>query len=252
MNEEQKERYSRHILLHKLGYEGQEKITRSHALIIGAGGLGSPASLYLASGGIGKITLVDHDQVELTNLQRQILHTTDRIGMNKAESGKKTLEKINPTIDIRAVTEYMEETRLSKLIETADIILDCTDNFKTRLAINRTCMALGKPLVSGAVVAFDAQISVYDPRKSDAPCYACLFPENQHFEDIRAAQIGVFAPMVGMIGAMQAAEALKLAASIGHSLAGSLLLLDALTMEWTRIQLEKNPDCPVCSRHTPV
>lgn len=250
MNDEQKQRYSRHILLSKLGYEGQEKIACSHALVIGTGGLGSPASLYLASGGFGKITLVDNDRVELSNLQRQILHTTDRIGMNKAESGKKTLEKINPTIDIVTVTERMDETTLPKLVETADIVLDCTDNFKTRLSINRICMALSKPLVSGAVVAFDGQISVYDPRKSDSPCYACLFPEDSPFEDIKAAQVGVFAPLVGIIGTMQAAEALKLAAGIGEPLAGSLLLLDALTMEWTKIRLEKNPDCPVCSRKT--
>lgn len=247
MNDEQKQRYSRHILLNELGYEGQERIAHTHALIIGAGGLGSPASLYLASGGIGKITLVDNDQVELTNLQRQILHTTDRIGMNKAESGKKTLEKINPTIDIAALTERMDETRLPELVETADIVLDCTDNFKTRLSINRICMTLRKPLVSGAVVAFDGQISVYDPRQSNSPCYACLFPEDSHFEDIKAAQVGVFAPLVGIIGTMQATEALKLAAGIGQSLAGSLLLLNSLTMEWTKIRIEKNPDCPVCS-----
>lgn len=248
MNEEQEQRYSRHILLGELGYEGQEKIARSHALVIGTGGLGSPASLYLASGGCGKITLVDNDRVELTNLQRQILHTTDRIGLNKAESGKMTLEQINPTIDIVTVTERMDEDRLPALVEKADIVLDCTDNFKTRLSVNRTCMSLGKPLVSGAVVGFDGQIAVYDPRRKDSPCYACLFPEDQRFEDIRAAQIGVFAPLVGIIGTMQAAEALKLAAGIGQPLAGSLLLLDALTMEWTKIGIERNPDCPVCSK----
>ncbi|EEO28495.1 hypothetical protein OFAG_01648 [Oxalobacter formigenes HOxBLS] len=248
MNDEQEQRYSRHILLGELGYEGQEKIARSHVLVIGAGGLGSPASLYLASGGCGKITLVDNDRVELTNLQRQILHTTDRIGMNKAESGKTTLERINPTIDIVTVTQRMDEDCLPALVETADVVLDCTDNFKTRLSINRTCMSQGKPLVSGAVVGFDGQISVYDPRRDNSPCYACLFPEDQHFEDIRAAQIGVFAPLVGIIGTMQAAETLKLASGIGQSLAGSLLILDALTMEWTKIGIERNPDCPVCSK----
>lgn len=247
MNDEQKERYSRHILLKDMGYEGQEKIAQTHALVIGAGGLGSPASMYLASGGVGKITLVDNDNVELTNLQRQIMHTTERVGMNKAESGKKTLEKINPTIDIVTVTTRMDDASLPKLIGKADIVLDCTDNFRTRLSINRACMALCKPLVSAACVAFDGQISVYDPRREDSPCYACLFPEEQHFEDIKAAQIGVFGPLVGILGTMQAAEALKLAADIGTSMVGSLLLLDALTMEWTRIQLDKNPDCPVCS-----
>ncbi len=248
MDDEQKQRYSRHILLSELGHEGQEKIAGSHALVIGAGGLGSPASYYLASGGFGKITLVDNDRVELTNLQRQILHTTDRIGMNKAESGKKTLEQINPTIEIGTVTERMDENSLPAWIETADVVLDCTDNFKTRLSVNRVCMALGKPLVSGAVVRFDGQISVYDPRQETSPCYACLFPEDQYFEDVRCAQVGVFAPLVGIIGTMQAAEALKLAAGIGRSLAGSLLLLDALTLEWTHIQIERNPQCPVCSK----
>ena len=248
MNDTQQQRYSRHILLKEIGYDGQEKITHSHVLVIGAGGLGSPASFYLASCGFGKITLADNDQVELTNLQRQILHTTDRIGMNKAESGKKTLEQINPTIDIVALTERLDETCLPDLIETADIVLDCTDNFRTRLAINRVCMALKKPLVSGAVVGFDGQLSVYDPRLDYSPCYACLFSEDQPFKDIKAAQIGVFAPLAGIIGSMQAAEALKIAAGIGSSLVGWLLLLDARTMEWTRIQLDKNPECPVCSQ----
>ena len=251
MNEEQKVRYSRHILLKDLGFEGQERIARSHALIIGAGGLGSPASMYLASGGFGKLTLVDDDQVELTNLQRQILHTTDRIGQNKAMSGKQTLTGINPTIDIMTITDRMDETSLPELVRTADVVLDCTDNFKTRLTINRACMAAGVPLVSGAVVQFDGQISVYDPHQKNSPCYACLFSEDQHFEDLKAAQVGVFAPLVGIIGTMQAAEALKLAAGIGKPLAGSLLLLDALTMEWTRIQIDRNPECPVCSgRHS--
>ncbi|ARQ45172.1 HesA/MoeB/ThiF family protein [Oxalobacter formigenes] len=247
MNEEQEVRYSRHILLKDLGYEGQDKIANSHVLVIGAGGLGSPASMYLASGGFGKLTLVDNDQVELTNLQRQILHSTDRIGKNKAESGKQTLTGINPTIDIVTITDRMDETSLPELVRTADVVLDCTDNFKTRLIVNRACMAAGVPLVSGAVVQFDGQISVYDPRRDDSPCYACLFSEDQHFEDLKAAQVGVFAPLVGIIGTMQAAEALKLAAGIGTSLAGSLLLLDALTMEWTRIGIDRNPDCPVCS-----
>ena len=247
MIDEQRQRYARHILLSDLGEAGQEKIAVSHALVIGAGGLGSPASLYLASGGFGKITLVDDDQVDLTNLQRQILHTTDRIGMNKAQSGKIALGQINPTVDVVAVTERVDENSLAELVGAADVVLDCTDNFKTRLAINRACMTLGKPLVSGAVVGFDGQISVYDPRRQDSPCYACLFPEDQHFEDIKAAQVGVFAPLVGIIGTMQAAEALKLAAGIGQSLAGSLWLLDALTMEWTKIRIDRNPDCPVCS-----
>ena len=170
--------------------------------------------------------------------------------MNKAQSGKIALGQINPTVEVIAVTERVDENSLAELVGAADVVLDCTDNFKTRLAINRACMTLCKPLVSGAVVGFDGQISVYDPRRQDSPCYACLFPEDQHFEDIKAAQVGVFAPLVGIIGTMQAAEALKLAAGIGQSLAGSLWLLDALTMEWTKIQIDRNPDCPVCSGRT--
>lgn len=247
MNEHQAERYSRHILLNELGMEGQEKILASHALVIGAGGLGSPVSYYLASGGIGKITLVDDDTVDLTNLQRQILHTTDRIGEPKAVSGKKTLAQINPDVTVVPLTERLNESRLQVLVQDATVVLDCTDNFATRHIINRVCVANRRPLVSGAALRFDGQVSVYDMRRDEAPCYSCLFSADQEFKDRKAAQYGVFAPVVGIIGTIQAAEALKLIAGIGQSLAGSLLLLDGLKMEWTRIGLNRNPDCPVCS-----
>ncbi|WAW11162.1 HesA/MoeB/ThiF family protein [Oxalobacter vibrioformis] len=249
MNTRQSERYSRHILLKELGMDGQEKILAAHALVIGAGGLGSPACYYLASAGIGKITLVDDDTVDLSNLQRQILHTTDRIGQPKAVSGKTTLSKINPDIDIIALNERPDEFRLHELAESASVVLDCTDNFASRHIINRVCVASRRPLVSGAALQFDGQVSVYDMRANDAPCYSCLFSADQPFEDRKAAQFGVFAPVVGIIGTIQAAEALKLVAGIGKSLAGSLLILDGLTMSWTRIQLDRNPDCPVCGKH---
>ncbi|MDL2283641.1 HesA/MoeB/ThiF family protein [Oxalobacter sp. OttesenSCG-928-P03] len=249
MNEQQSERYSRHILLNELGMAGQEKILAAHALVIGAGGLGSPACYYLASGGIGKITLVDDDTVDLSNLQRQILHTTDRIGESKALSGKKTLAGINPDITVTALNERPDESRLNELVADATVVLDCSDNFATRHTINRVCVANRRALVSGAALRFDGQISVYDMRQSDAPCYSCLFSADQPFEDMKAAQHGVFAPVVGIIGTMQAAEALKLVAGIGESLAGSLLILDGLKMTWARMRLEKNPDCPVCGKH---
>jgi len=248
MNKLQSERYSRHILLKELGMVGQKKILAAHALVIGAGGLGSPASCYLTAAGIGKITLVDDDMVDLSNLQRQILHTTNRIGQPKALSGKAALMEINPDIEIVAINERPDETRLHELIRSASVVLDCTDNFVSRHAINRVCVALHKPLVSGAALQFDGQVSVYDMRRNDAPCYSCLFSADQSFTDRKAAQHGVFAPVVGIIGTIQAAEALKLVAGMGESLAGTLLILNGLKMEWSRIQLDRNPSCPVCNK----
>jgi molybdopterin/thiamine biosynthesis adenylyltransferase len=246
MNDNQLLRYSRHILLDELGIEGQEKLLAAHALIIGAGGLGSPAAYYLASAGVGKITLVDNDTVDLTNLQRQILHTTDRVGQSKAQSGKQTLMQINPEINVVALAERAENERLHELVRSATVVLDCSDNFATRHAVNQACVAHKIPLVSGAAIKFDGQISVFDTRHGDAPCYACLFPPDQEFEEVRCSTMGVFAPLVGIIGTMQAAEALKVVAGIGQTLAGRLLLLDARTMEWTSIKVAPNPNCPVC------
>jgi molybdopterin/thiamine biosynthesis adenylyltransferase len=247
MDDSQLLRYSRHILLDEIGIEGQQKLLAAHALVIGAGGLGSPAALYLASAGVGHITLVDDDTVDLTNLQRQIAHTTARIGQPKAASARFTLQEINPGIVVSALTERADDARLAELVAAADVVLDCTDNFATRHAVNRACVALGKPLVSGAVIRFDGQISVFDPRQAGNPCYSCLFPQDQKFEDVACSTMGVFAPLVGVVGAMQAAEALKLLMGVGTSLAGRLLMLDGLNMEWTSIGVGRNDACPVCA-----
>ncbi len=246
MTDDQLLRYSRHILLDAIGIEGQERILATHALIIGAGGLGSPVALYLASAGIGKITLVDDDTVDFTNLQRQILHVQSRVGMAKAESGRQALTAINPTVDVVPLQKRLAGAELDALVATADIVLDCTDNFSTRHAINRACVHHRKPLVSGAAIRFDGQISVYDLRQETAPCYHCLFPEAEDVEEVRCAVMGVLAPLTGIIGSMQATEALKLAAGVGQSLNGRLLLLDALDMEWRSVKFRKDPDCAVC------
>jgi adenylyltransferase/sulfurtransferase len=246
VTDEQLLRYSRHILLDALGIEGQERILAAHALVIGAGGLGSPAALYLASAGIGKITLVDDDSVDLTNLQRQILHTQARVGMAKAESGRQALAAINPDITIVPLQQRLGGTALDALVATVDVVLDCTDNFATRHAINRACVHHRKPLVSGAAIRFAGQISVYDLTRDDAPCYHCLFPEGDDVEEVRCAVMGVFAPLTGIIGTTQAAEALKLVAGIGESLSGRLLLLDALDMDWRTVRFRKDAGCTVC------
>jgi molybdopterin/thiamine biosynthesis adenylyltransferase len=247
MNDNQLLRYSRHILLDEIGIEGQQKLLDAHVLVIGAGGLGSPAALYLASGGVGHITLVDDDEVDLTNLQRQVMHTTARIGKPKALSGKEALLAINPDIEVTALCERADRERLRELVRSATVVVDCCDNFATRHAVNRACFEAGVPLVSGAVIRFDGQLSVYDPRTQDSPCYACLFPEDGKFEDAACSTMGVFAPLVGVVGAMQAAEAMKLIAGAGQSLAGRLLLLDGRSMEWTSIAIARNENCQVCS-----
>lgn len=249
LDDQQLLRYSRHILLNEIGLEGQSKLLASRSLVIGAGGLGSAAAFYLASAGVGNITLVDHDQVDLTNLQRQIVHTDQRIGFNKVDSAKLTLEQLNPHICIHALCERVESDRLSELVQQADVVLDCSDNFATRHAINAACVAYQKPLVSGAANQFDGQCSVFDRRQLEAPCYACIFPPDLSFEDVACATMGVFAPLVGIIGTMQAAEALKLLMQIGTSLAGRLLLLDARRMEWQEIHAKRNPTCSVCGSH---
>lgn len=246
MNDDQLLRYSRHILLPEIGIEGQERITAAQALIVGAGGLGSPAAYYLASAGIGRITLADGDTVDLTNLQRQILHTTASVGVAKAVSGRQTLSAINPEVEVVALVARLEGPALEEAVAAASIVLDCSDNFATRHAINRACVRLRKPLVSGAGVRFDGQVSVFDMRRDDSPCYGCLFPEDSETEEMRCAVMGVFAPLTGIIGTVQAAEALKLVAGIGESLAGRLLLLDALTMEWRSIRLKRDPGCQAC------
>ena len=246
MNDEQLLRYSRHILLPQIGIEGQENIVNARALVIGAGGLGSPAAYYLASAGIGTLVLADGDTVDLTNLQRQILHRTNAVGMSKVESGKRTLGEINPECNVVTVTERLSGDQLDAEVTLADIVLDCCDNFATRHAVNRSCVKFRKPLVSGAAIRFDGQVAVFDSRQANAPCYHCLFPEGQEVEEVRCAVMGVFAPLTGIIGTVQAAEALKLVIGCGTSLAGRLLLLDGLGMEWREIKVPRDPACQVC------
>jgi molybdopterin/thiamine biosynthesis adenylyltransferase len=246
MNDEQLLRYSRHILLPQIGIEGQEKFLNAHALIIGAGGLGSPVALYLASAGVGRITICDGDEVDLTNLQRQIAHRTDSIGKRKVDSARASLLALNPEVDVVTVPERVQGERLESLVASADVVLDGSDNFATRHAVNRACVRLRKPLVSGAGVRFDGQISVFDLRNPASPCYHCLFPEAGESEDVRCAIMGVFAPLVGIVGSMQAAEALKLIAGTGESLTGRLVLLDVLTMQVRIVTLKKDPACAVC------
>ena len=240
-------RYSRHILLDEIGIEGQGRLLAAHALVIGAGGLGSPVALYLGTAGVGRITLVDHDTVDLTNLQRQIAHTLARVGQPKVESARAGMLAINPTLDIRTVAQRADAAWLDAAVAEADLVLDCSDNFATRHQVNAACVKHRKPLVSGAAIGFDGQISVYDTRQPDAPCYACLFPPGAAFEETRCATMGVFAPLVGIIGSMQAAEALKLLAGVGESLAGRLLMLDGRQMRWDEIRLARQASCPVCA-----
>jgi molybdopterin/thiamine biosynthesis adenylyltransferase len=246
LTDDQLLRYSRHILLDEWGIEGQQRVLQAHALVIGAGGLGSPAALYLAASGVARLTLVDHDQVDLTNLQRQIAHSMARIGQPKVQSAKEAIAAINPEVQVQAVQARADAVLLDTLVAQAQVVLDCSDNFATRHAINAACVRHKVPLVSGAAIRLDGQVTVYDPRDPQSPCYACLFPPDAAFEETQCALLGVLAPLVGIVGAMQAAEALKLLARVGRPLTGRLLLLDARSMGWEQIQLARNPDCPVC------
>jgi molybdopterin/thiamine biosynthesis adenylyltransferase len=246
MNDDQLLRYSRHILLDDIGIEGQQRLLDAHALVIGAGGLGSPVALYLGSGGVGRLTIVDHDRVDVTNLQRQIAHDLARVGTPKARSAARSIAAINPDVQVDARVMRADAALLDELVPQADVVLDCTDNFNTRHLVNAACVRYGKPLVSGAAIGFDGQVSVYDTRRDDAPCYACLFPAEATFEEVACATMGVFAPLVGIVGTVQAAEALKLLAGAGRSLAGRLLMLDGRTMEWNDIRLQRQPECTVC------
>jgi len=248
LNDAQLLRYSRHILLNELGVEGQEQLLASHALVIGAGGLGSPVALYLGSAGVGRITVVDHDMVDETNLQRQIAHNLARVGMAKALSVQQAIAAINPDVLVTPVVQRADETLLNTLVQQADVVLDCTDNFTTRHAINRACVKHLKPLVSGAAIRMDGQLSVFDPRVPGNPCYACVFPENSGVEETRCATMGVFAPLVGIVGTMQAAEALKLLTGLGSRLTGRLLMLDGRDMAFHEIALPQNPHCVVCAQ----
>jgi molybdopterin/thiamine biosynthesis adenylyltransferase len=246
LNDAQLLRYSRHILLPEVDVAGQQKLLAARVLVIGLGGLGAPASIYLASSGIGHLVIVDDDKVDLTNLQRQIVHTNAAVGMPKAESALNTLRALNPDIKITAIRERFDDTRLREEIRSADVVLDATDNFATRYAINRACVEERTPLVSAAVVRFDGQVSVFRPDHPDSPCYACLFRETSE-PDEPCSQMGVLAPVAGIIGCVQATETLKVLLGVGETLEGKLLLLDARTMEWRTMKLKRDPTCPVCA-----
>lgn len=240
-------RYSRHILLNEFGVEAQQRLGDSHALVVGAGGLGSAALMYLASAGVGRITIADGDKVDLTNLQRQIVHREDSVGTNKAESAARTMRAINSRIVICPLAERLAGDALMRHAAGADVVLDCSDNFATRHAINRACIAARRPLVSGAGIRFDGQISTFDLRREDSPCYHCLFPDRADGEEERCAVMGVFAPLVGIIGALQAAEAIRLLTGVGEVLTGRMLMLDARTMDWQTVRFKRDPECAACS-----
>jgi len=251
VNDQQLLRYSRHILLDEIGIEAQERLLASSALVVGAGGLGSPASLYLACAGIGRILLADGDTVDLTNLQRQILHRDDRIGRLKAESGRQTLLEANPGIEVIALTERLAGDALLEAVAGVSVVLDCCDNFATRHAVNRACVKAGVPLVSGAAIRFDGQLAVFDARRADSPCYHCLFPETDEVDEVACAQLGVFAPLTGLVGSLQAAEALKIAGGFGTPSVGRLMVIEGRSLEITAIGVPRDPGCPVCSASAP-
>jgi molybdopterin-synthase adenylyltransferase len=239
-------RYSRHIMLPQIEYAGQEKLTQSHALIMGAGGLGAPVAMYLAAAGVGTLTICDFDNVDMTNLQRQIIHTTAAVGKNKALSAQDTIAALNPEVTVHAITERLSADALAGCVEAADVVIDCTDNFATRYLLNQLCFAAKTPLVSGAAIRFEGQLSVFDFRHVDSPCYHCLYPDFGDDQELRCADNGVFAPLVGIVGSAQAAEAIKVLLNIGQSMQGRLLLLDALSAEWRTIRLAKDPACKIC------
>jgi molybdopterin/thiamine biosynthesis adenylyltransferase len=246
MDDQQLLRYSRHILLREIGIEGQQRLLGSHVLIIVVGGLGSPAALYLAASGVGKLTLCDHDTVDFSNLQRQIIHRTAMVGQPKVVSAQTALHEINPDVECITLPIRADEAQLNEVIVQADVVLDCSDNFATRYAVNRACLAQRKPLVSGAAIQFHGQVAVFDHRRDEAPCYNCLFPEDSESEELRCATTGVFAPLVGIIGTLQAAETLKLLMGIEHGLSGKLLSVNALDMNIQRSNLSKDPACRAC------
>jgi len=247
MNDEQLLRYSRHLLLEEIDVAGQEKLLGSHVLIIGAGGLGSAAAPYLAAAGVGKITLIDHDQVELTNLQRQIMHTQNSIGKTKVESGRQFLQSLNSALTINAIAAKASEDLLNTLLPEVDLVLDCTDNFATRQLVNQACFIHKIPLVSGSALKFDGQLSVFDFRKETSPCYACIFSPDERFKEVSCASMGIFSPLVGIIGSMQAAQALQVLIGFGQPLVGRMLLWNAMNTQIDEIRVARNPACKVCS-----
>ena len=248
MRDEELLRYGRHILLDDIGIEGQQALLASKVLVVGAGGLGSPVCLYLASAGIGEIRVADDDAVELSNLQRQIMHSNDRLGHLKVDSAQTAIKQINPDTQVVTLPVRLEGDALLEQVQSVDLVLDCCDNFQTRHAVNRACVAAGKPLVSGAAIRFEGQVCVYDTRDTTSPCYYCLFPEADDVTPVNCATMGVFAPLVGIIGSLQAAEAIKVLANIGKPLKGRLVMFDARLMHWHEVRVPRDPDCPVCGQ----
>jgi molybdopterin-synthase adenylyltransferase len=246
MNDDQLLRYSRQIMLPEIDIAGQERLSKSRVLIIGLGGLGSPVSIYLASAGVGQLVLVDFDKVDISNLQRQIVHTTQNIGQQKIKSAKEHLQAINPEINIECIDHALEEGELLNEAEKANVIVDASDNFQTRFALNEVSVKTKTPLVSGAAIRFEGQITVFNPIDANSPCYRCLYNEDVATEETCTAN-GVIAPLLGIIGSIQANETLKLLMGIGETLQGKLLLLDALHMDWNQAILKKDPACPVCN-----
>lgn len=246
MNDQQLLRYSRHILLPPIGIEGQQKLLSARVLVVGVGGLGSPVAMYLAASGVGHLTLADPDTVELTNLQRQIVHTTDTLGVAKVESARRALSALNPDVRIETLATKLEGDALQRAVQAADVVVDGSDNFATRFAVNRACVVAKKPLVSGAVVRFEGQVSVFRADQAGGPCYECLYRDTGNNEGELCSQFGVLAPAAGLIGSIQAAETLKLLLGIGETLTGRLLAVDVMTMEFRTLTLRKDPACPVC------
>lgn len=246
MNDDQLLRYSRHILLDEVGIEGQQRLIDSHVLIVGAGGLGSPVAMYLAASGVGHISIADHDVVDLTNLQRQIAHTTSRVGQPKVASAAQTMLALNPEVRVTPLAYKLDAAQLDSLVPTVTVVVDCCDNFETRQAVNAACVKHKVPLVSGAAIRMDGQLAVYDARNDKSPCYACIFPPSEAPEEVTCATMGVLAPLVGVVGTMQAMEAVKLIAGIGSRLTGRLQMLDGRDMAWNEVRLQRNLSCPVC------
>lgn len=250
MDDRQLIRYSRHILLPQIDLAGQDKLLSGHVLLIGAGGLGSPASLYLAAAGVGRLTICDGDDVDLTNLQRQIVHRESTLGVNKAESARRALAEINPDCRVIPIGHRVYEQELMDLVAAADVVVDACDNFATRHAVNRACVRQRKPLVSGAAIRFAGQLAVFDPRRDDSPCYHCLFPDTAAEDEERCATMGVFAPLTGMVGILQAGEAIRLLLGEPSPLTGRLVLIDAGNVEWQTVKVPRDLGCPVCGRPT--
>lgn len=247
MNDDQLLRYSRHILLPQVDIKGQQKLLDAHVMIVGLGGLGSPVSMYLAAAGVGTLTLVDDDQVELSNLQRQVVHSHHDIGRDKVDSAADRLQAQNPQVQVQRIKQRLDKAGLIAALSDVDVLVDCSDNFATRFLLNEVSKSQKTPLVSGAAIRFEGQVTVYDPRQAEMPCYRCLYEDKGELE-ATCSESGILSPILSMIGGVQAVETCKLIMGIGESLAGRLLILDALSMSWREIKMKQDPDCPVCTQ----